>query len=55
MPSRARPWNEVRDLNGLLDVSAIAAVARNASWVGTEFNNQRPGSNFLTIGPEEDP
>jgi len=38
--------------DGTIDEVRVSSVVRSANWIRTEFNNQRPGSTFLTIGPE---
>jgi hypothetical protein len=39
--------------DGILDEVRISSIARNASWIATEFNNQNDTSTFLTVGDEE--
>jgi hypothetical protein len=36
---------------GLLDEVRVSNVARTASWIATEYNNQGSPSTFVTIGP----
>jgi hypothetical protein len=38
---------------GRLDELRVATVARSQAWIATEYNNQRPGSTFMSLGPEE--
>jgi hypothetical protein len=49
----ARGGGGSRFFNGRIDELRIAAVSRGAGWLATEFNNQKEGSVFLTLGPEE--
>jgi hypothetical protein len=39
--------------NGYLDEVRISNVARSASWIGTEYNNQASPSTFYSFGTEE--
>ena len=39
-------------LDGILDEVHLSTTVRSAEWIATEYNNQRPGSTFLTVGPE---
>jgi hypothetical protein len=39
--------------DGQLDEIRMSDIARSASWVNTEYNNQHSPSTFLFIGPEE--
>jgi len=38
---------------GLMDEVRISSVARGASWISTEYNNQYDPNGFLSIGGEE--
>jgi hypothetical protein len=38
--------------NGAIDEVRVSNVARSASWITTEYNNQKPGSNLVTLGGE---
>ncbi len=38
---------------GTIDEAHVANVIRSTSWMTTEYNNQRPGSTFISVGPEE--
>jgi hypothetical protein len=42
-----------RFLRGRLDEVRVATVTRSLAWITTEYNNQRPGSSFLSVGPEQ--
>ena len=37
---------------GQLDEVRVATIARTSAWITTEYNNQRPGSDFIDIGSE---
>jgi hypothetical protein len=39
-------------LNGQLDELRVSTVVRSTAWIRAEYQNQRPGSTFLTVGPE---
>lgn len=43
-------WN----WDGQLDEVRISATARSQDWITAEYNNQKPGSTFLTAGVEEE-
>ncbi|MEM9329470.1 MAG: DUF2341 domain-containing protein, partial [Bacteroidota bacterium] len=43
-----------RPMDGRLDEARILRTARDANWILTEYNNQRDGSTFMTLGIEED-
>jgi hypothetical protein len=30
----------------------VSTVVRSTAWIRAEYQNQRPGSTFLTVGPE---
>jgi len=38
--------------DGLIDEVRIAAVARDACWIGTEYNSQNGPGSFTTVGSE---
>jgi hypothetical protein len=38
--------------NGTIDEIRISNVARAVSWITTEYNNQKPGSTFVSLGSE---
>jgi len=38
--------------SGTIDEVRLSKVARSTSWITTEYNNQKPGSTFVTLGPE---
>ena len=38
---------------GFVDEFRVATTEREASWILTEYNNQKPGSNFLMVGAQE--
>lgn len=38
---------------GQLDEVRISSTLRSDDWLTTEYHNQKPGSTFLTVGPEE--
>ena len=40
-------------LNGAIDEFRIESVARSADWITTEFNNEKTGAAFYTVGPQE--
>jgi len=42
-------------LKGTLDEFRMSNIPRDPSWIKTSYNNQRFSSNFITIGPEEEP
>ncbi|MFC2135272.1 DUF2341 domain-containing protein [Bacteroidota bacterium] len=42
----------VDPLNGILDEVRVASVARDSSWIGTEYRNQFSPSTFMSIGSE---
>ena len=48
-----RHLDSAYDFNGKLDEIRVSNVARNASWISTEYNNQNSPSTFLSIGLEE--
>jgi hypothetical protein len=39
--------------DGLMDELRVATVLRSADWVKTEYDNQKPGSTFISVGAEE--
>jgi len=39
--------------NGILDESRISKIARSASWIATEYNNQSAPSTFVNLGAEQ--
>jgi hypothetical protein len=39
--------------NGLIDEVRVSSVAKSASWILTEYNNQHDPSSFYTIGNEQ--
>lgn len=43
---------DVYGLNGAIDEFRVATAARSQSWVTAEYNNQKSGSTFLTVGVE---
>ena len=43
----------IKGFNGIIDEARISDVARNACWIGGEFNNQDDPGSFYTIGGEE--
>lgn len=45
-------WNCCR-FNGLIDEVRVLNVARDASWIATEYNNQNDPSSFYSVGSEE--
>ncbi|MCG6923142.1 MAG: DUF2341 domain-containing protein [Acidobacteria bacterium] len=45
----SNPWAWI----GQLDEMRISRVARSGDWIATEWNNQRAGSTFLGVAPEE--
>ncbi|MDD9939359.1 MAG: DUF2341 domain-containing protein, partial [Myxococcales bacterium] len=45
--------SSVETLNGDLDELHISGVARGTDWLLAEYRNQRPGSNFFSLGVEE--
>jgi hypothetical protein len=50
----SRADNDTDPFQGRLDELRWATgVVRSADWVATEYNNQRTGSSFLTVGPEQ--
>jgi len=42
------------DFDGTIDEVRIHDVARSASWIATQYNNQSSPSTFYTIGAEEE-
>jgi hypothetical protein len=40
-------------LNGAIDEFRIQNVARSADWIATEYNNEKTGSTFYGLGPQE--
>jgi hypothetical protein len=46
-------FSDIDHWDGTIDEVRVSAVVRSANWLRTEYNNQRLGSLFLTIGPEE--
>jgi hypothetical protein len=38
--------------NGIIDEVRISTVARDACWIGTEYNNQSAPGTFVTLGSE---
>jgi hypothetical protein len=38
---------------GLIDEPRVSGTARSAQWIQTEYNNQRNGSTFLSLGGEQ--
>jgi len=42
-----------RKFNGFIDEVRVSNVARSATWILTEYNNQFNPEAFCTIGPEE--
>jgi hypothetical protein len=46
------PFNTVDLWNGILDEVRYSNIARSADWITTEYNNQKPGSTFVTLGAE---
>lgn len=38
---------------GDLDELRVASISRSADWIATEYANQKAGSTFLAVGPEE--
>ena len=48
---RAYTGNE-QWFNGTIDEVRLSKVARPATWITTEYNNQQPGSTFLALGSE---
>jgi hypothetical protein len=40
-------------LGGVIDEPRVLSTNRPAGWVQTEYNNQKAGSAFLTVGGEE--
>jgi hypothetical protein len=49
----ARGGGGSRFFNGRIDELRIAAAARGAGWIATEYNSQKDGSVFLALGPQE--
>ncbi len=49
------PVNAGRFWNGVIDEIQISSVARSASWITTEYNNQSSPSTFETLGDEFPP
>jgi hypothetical protein len=43
-------WFGSNSFIGNLDEVRIASTTRSAAWIETEFNNQKEGSTFLTLG-----
>lgn len=41
-----------RYTDGVIDEPRMANVARSADWITCEYNNQKAGSTFLTLGAE---
>ena len=39
--------------DGLIDEVRVSSVARDACWIGTEYNNQSNPGTFITLGSEE--
>ena len=46
-------WNPSYCIEGAVDEVHVSPVVRSGGWIAAEFENQRPDSEFLTIGPEE--
>jgi len=40
--------------DGALDQVSVSSVLRTAGWIAAEYNNQKPDSTFITLGPQED-
>ena len=38
--------------SGTIDEVRLSNVARSANWITTEYNNQKPGSTFVSLGGE---
>ncbi|MFX1243260.1 MAG: DUF2341 domain-containing protein, partial [Promethearchaeota archaeon] len=47
-----RNTHDGRSFNGTIDEVHISNIARSASWIKTEYNNQYKPSNFYSIGKE---
>jgi hypothetical protein len=47
--------DDIFDFAGDIDEARVSSVNRSHQWVWTEYNNQRNGSTFFTLGPEEKP
>jgi len=41
-------------IDGIIDEVRVSGIARDACWIGTEYNNQRNPSAFYSLGDEED-
>ena len=41
--------------DGIIDEVRISDIARDSSWIATEYNNQYTPATFLTLGSEESP
>jgi hypothetical protein len=44
--------NTPNPINGLMDEVRIAATARSAGWIRTEWENQRDALAFYTLGDD---
>ena len=38
---------------GRIDEVRITTAVASSGWVATEYANQRPGSTFYTVGPDQ--
>ena len=39
--------------NGILDEARVSDIARSADWIAAEYNNQKTGGTFYSIGAEQ--
>jgi hypothetical protein len=46
-------WGANNGLNGRIDEVRIASAVASSSWIATEWANQRTGSTFYTVGPDQ--
>jgi len=41
-------------MDGIIDEVRVSKIARDACWIQTEYNNQKPSAAFHTLGAEEE-
>lgn len=46
-------WNTYYCIDGVVDEVHVSTVARSPAWIEAEYLNQKAGSTFVTVGPEE--